>query len=526
MIRRGRRKMWLVFSFLAAVVLAALVVRFIRDSVSIAPTVSKETTYITEPLRSDGYPDYLAALNRRLSEGVTPENNSAVLFWGAMGPSRIAKECRKKYFQMLGIPPLPENGDYFVPSDDFPARWRREKKLTEYKPDTDHGDPLWRQYELVMTRPWSKGESPAWADWLARNEKPLDLLVEASKRPRRFDPLLADDDLVVAVLLPAAQWHRDAARGLAMRAMRRVAEGRIDDAWGDLLACHRLARLVGQGAVAVESLVAITVEAIACRGDQSLLQHAKLTAAQAERMRDDLAKLPPMPKVADILDVGERITCLDSIMMVRRQGTAGLQSLAGGGKGQAGLSTDAAIDWNAILRMANAWYDRVVVGMRKSTRSERSKANDEILRDFHAEAAAKGWKTVLSAAVNPRDARSRTIGLVIMAMMLPAGSALCDAEGRSTMLLDETKLALALAAYRADNGSYPGKLADLVPKYIAEIPKDIFNNDADLHYARQGNGYLLYSVGPSGKDDGGRGEGDRTGKEDWDDLAVRVPAKP
>ena len=40
-------------------------------------TIGKETTYITEPLRPDGYPDYVAALNRRASEGVTPENNAA-----------------------------------------------------------------------------------------------------------------------------------------------------------------------------------------------------------------------------------------------------------------------------------------------------------------------------------------------------------------------------------------------------------------------------------------------------------------
>lgn len=49
-------------------------------------TISKETTYITEPLHPDGYPDYVAVLNQQFSEGVTPENNSAVLFLKAVGP--------------------------------------------------------------------------------------------------------------------------------------------------------------------------------------------------------------------------------------------------------------------------------------------------------------------------------------------------------------------------------------------------------------------------------------------------------
>src|SRR5262245_13901337 len=49
-------------------------------------TVGKETTHVTEPLRKDGTIDYAAALNQRLSRGVTPENNTNVLFWKALGP--------------------------------------------------------------------------------------------------------------------------------------------------------------------------------------------------------------------------------------------------------------------------------------------------------------------------------------------------------------------------------------------------------------------------------------------------------
>jgi len=53
-------------------------------------------------------------------------------------------------------------------------------------------------------------------------------------------------------------------------------------------------------------------------------------------------------------------------------------------------------------------------------------------------------------------------------------------------------------------------------------------SDSDLHYKQEGDGYLLYSVGVNGKDDGGRGREDRkedeNDTEDWDDLVVRVPA--
>ena len=96
------------------------------------------------------------------------------------------------------------------------------------------------------------------------------------------------------------------------------------------------------------------------------------------------------------------------------------------------------------------------------------------------------------------------------------------------MQWDVTRLAFALAAYHADHNAYPAKLADLVPKYVTEVPKDVFGNGRDLHYTLQDGGYLLYSVGMNGKDDGGKSYDDRKNAEDWDDLAVRMSptAKP
>jgi hypothetical protein len=93
------------------------------------------------------------------------------------------------------------------------------------------------------------------------------------------------------------------------------------------------------------------------------------------------------------------------------------------------------------------------------------------------------------------------------------------------MQFELIRLAFALAAYHADRGAYTAKLAELAPKYVAEVPKDIFNA-SELHYRQEGGGYLLYSVGVNGKDDGGRGHDDRKPWRDWDDLAVRVTSSP
>jgi hypothetical protein len=63
--------------------------------------------------------------------------------------------------------------------------------------------------------------------------------------------------------------------------------------------------------------------------------------------------------------------------------------------------------------------------------------------------------------------------------------------------------ALALRAYKLDHGAYPKALADLVPAYLPAVPNDPFAIDQSLRYLPSGTSYLLYSLGPDCKDDGG-----------------------
>lgn len=93
-----------------------------------------------------------------------------------------------------------------------------------------------------------------------------------------------------------------------------------------------------------------------------------------------------------------------------------------------------------------------------------------------------------------------------------------------------TDLAFAMAEYRAEHGGYPSGLRSLNPKYISKLPKDIFNHDADLKYCRSDNGYMIWSVGPNGKDDKGMNWYDRASREDGDDvngddIRVRITAE-
>lgn len=516
----GRK--WLVV-LIVVLAIVLLVVTCNRTGSGVRVTISKETTYITKPLRPDGYPDYVAALNEQFSRGVTPENNSAVLFWQAVGPSEIPSDCREKYFHMLGIEPLPETGDYFVTSHAHIAAQVAHR--------TDNfEEKLREQLEQVMKRPWSKREFPVWAEWLAVNDKPLALLVEASKRPRRYDPLIGE--MAIGVLLPGPQASRDVARSLVARAMLRTREGKVEEAWQDLLACHRLARLVGQGPTIVEGLVAITLDGIARRGDARLLESDKLTTARIAGIRKDLASLPPIPKMANQIDQAERLLFLDCVATIARKGPGSLSDIFGGSKESKGMVEStitslgvACVDWDISLRMGNMWYDRLVEASRRPTHRERKETNEKVNEAIRELAqSVKDLKSLgLSLFTGPRQAISERVGRILVGLLLPAVSAAVEAEDRSLMETQLTDLAFALAAYRVDHGSYPAKLADLVPKYVSAVPKDMFN-EAELHYKRQSGGYLLYSVGPNGIDDGGKYSDAGTGSTRQDDLIIRIPS--
>ena len=80
----------------------------------------------------------------------------------------------------------------------------------------------------------------------------------------------------------ALELDRELAGALTSRAMLYLGHNQPVEAWQDLLACHRLGRLIGSGGVLVDALVGIAIEQLACRGDIAFLDRMKSDAAVIE----------------------------------------------------------------------------------------------------------------------------------------------------------------------------------------------------------------------------------------------------
>jgi hypothetical protein len=63
--------------------------------------------------------------------------------------------------------------------------------------------------------------------------------------------------------------------------------------------------------------------------------------------------------------------------------------------------------------------------------------------------------------------------------------------------------AIALKRYQLRHGKYPERLSELVPEFLAAIPVDYMDGQPIKYQRLDENGFLLYSVGEDGRDDGG-----------------------
>ena len=464
-------------------------------------TVSRETTVVLGPLNPDGTVNYVAALNQMYGEGVTPENNAAVLLLRAAGPKLFGRGRPRRVLKELGIEALPKSGNYFVHLGKFVSG------LQAREPTTSEGIKELRERAHIELRkairgPWSADDYPVIAKWLQANAKPLSMVISATRRPRYHFPFISDSDppILMDVVRPSVGIYRDIARAVAARAMLHAGEGRIDEAVADTLACHRLGRLLGQGARLVDKLVGVLAEGTASEASAALATGGKLTAAQARRFFAKLDALAPIPDVADAVDNSERFFVLDVVgMQARGSWTARY--------GYDGLKIN--VDWDELLRKLNYWYDMQVAAMRKPTFAERAAAaaSFEAASTKHIDALTRRGKWRLGRG---------NLGDSLFMILFCTFTDTRFKQDVTSMRFRLAMVAVALAACKAEKGGYPDKLSELEPGYFKKLPQDLFA-EGPLTYRRVGKGYLLYSVGENMKDDGGKSDDGGA-----DDIAVRA----
>jgi len=499
-------------------------------------TFSRETTRVSSPLTRDGYIDYMLVINQHMSVGVTPENNANVLLWQAIGPHSEGADLGPDFFKLMKTEMLPNPGNYFITLRDFAQqRLKLETNSQAWNRVYNHN---WK----IASQVWSASDYPEIARWLKYNKKPLALVIEASQRSRYYSPMLSNPDreselatTLVSAWIPGTQATLHLARSLAARAMLHLSNGRPEAAWRDLVACHRLGRLLTTGSTLVEMLVGYAIGDISSDAILTYIDHVKPNARQAALLARQLNQTLPVSQLADRIDLVERFTYLDIVQRIARgkDDKVNLQKTIAGNQRKSNAvvlkllpaGAERRTMWNMVLKQGNARYDQYVKAIRIKDPIARLAAVEEFEQDREKHSAYLKSVSKTIAKIANAGSLSTGVGEVLGDMMEPSVmyglSAMVKAELCDLQKQQHLQVAFALSAYHADTGNYPETLLDLTRRYLPEVPLDHFSGK-ELHYRRTEEGYLFYSVAVNRKDDQGQTSQDEPA---GDDLAVRMPRR-
>jgi hypothetical protein len=460
-------------------ILLALDLLWVQSNRTIHP--GYETTRIVVPTLDDGSIDYLAAVETCFSRGITAENNAAPLLLEALGRAALpTTQPPGGITDRLGMPHLPEQGDYFVTDEAFT------------KKPAEPGDPDLADNKHAYQ--WAKDLSPQTLDWLKANDRPLAKIHEAVQRPRLWIPFNGGNrpQMIVSVQIRHVWLLKAAGSALLTRASARIASGDLDGARQDLSDAHRLARLMGQGPTLIERAVSMNMESAACGVDRAAAASGKLSLEQLRDFAKELSSMPELAEPSECANISERYMFLDALQSLARSNPAEAAQV------WSGISNHPMappwvyyflpIPYEKTMKSGNHWHDGYLAAVRQPTYALRHAAfvtceqtATDLAQHSHFGPLSPPWA---------------------LGLFMPALNRIEQRWETSRAELRLTRVAVALAAYKSDRGAYPPTLSDLSPAFLSELPPDNFT-DRPLIYARTDHGYTLYSAGPNMLDDGG-----------------------
>lgn len=304
---------------------------------------------------------------------------------------------------------------------------------------------------------------------LAPNRAALDNLRQAMRLPYLTPPIRDP-----ATMFPYLASYREACREFAAESRVALADGHPDEAIQRALDAVELGTLAERGGVMIHGLVGVACIAIGQRQAEQCVGTLSAAGAHAAGKRLDAI-------------LAKSSTCAEVLEQERRQSLSFLRHLLSGrasAKDLLGPDSGLPAPFNGALGgVAYSFYPKPWT----------YKALDAYYKDLIRD-SDKPFST------RPQPPRPTE---VFTQMLAPVMAGYGFTAARSETQLRLLRLELALREYRALHGQEAGSLAQLVPAHLTAVPLDPMTGKS-FAYKPQAQGYLLYSLGPDGKDDGGK----------------------
>jgi hypothetical protein len=404
--------------------------------------ISKETTYITQPLTADGTRvDYFAALEQQLypPEMKTDDNGYRLIVRALGAAADSAGEANQgtdararaiQVYEKLGLDPAVKPTMTFMEPYHFLRKYVDREGLDEKQ-----------AYELSAEacQPWTLDDLPMMEPWLVQNEPVLDLVGQAVRRPTFCIPLTRSKHATLFAdtpFLQEIQTMRSFARMLQARAHYRIGIGDIDGAMADVISCQRLGRHLESHDTIIACLVGIAIRGVAGAVGIAAVRESQPTEEQLRQFVDELNSIPVRLDIDRIRRV-ERFQTLDLLqaLAVGQESLAELFSDWGDSEYleqfRSGIAAYLAVDWNVVMRRVNASFD--------------DWENIDHLQP----------PSLLSPGNLVIGKRSERVGDFLALYILPAVQAFREATHRLDCQGNLQRIALAMLIYERQHGRLP-----------------------------------------------------------------------
>jgi hypothetical protein len=518
-----RKIMKRIWALSAAVVLAGAAMAALGQTRgasggNVAITVAKDTTAATAPVRADGTVDYVAAINAKYGAGVTPENNGVVMMLQVTGTgdTLIDPKMKGEFLRLLGAKEVPAEQDVW---EEYQAYRKRVKGG-----NADASDQAYEEMMAATEGMWKEHEHPELAAYLKGKDKLLEKVKEAVGAPRWWMPSVASDGrtLESAFLLPPLGVQRDIATTLCAWAALKADAGDVNGALADIWVVRKMARQIGGGPTLSERLVGVVMEKFGTKTLAGIAATGQLTEAQCKAIAGALDAFGPMPEMVDAVDCCERWTILDLVETFatgQKDIIDKAVSMAGGNDSEHPGGTrllpledveQEDVDWNAVLRFCNKYFDDEVAAMQKPNMVEMRAAiaafEDRVINmRFERGGRSSDPNERKRRPLEARAAYSERVAKLIASIFIPGLGKAAELERRAYEQLEMVRVIVAAAQMKAKTGNWPAKAEELVPGVLKELPKDAYSPSGaePFKYVVRNGGVRVYSVGENGKDDGG-----------------------
>jgi len=354
------------------------------------------------------------------------------------------------------------------------------------------------------------------SQWVESNEAALREFKTAAAMPYCLRSYATDpnmrDPWVMGVVLPHLSPLRSLGRLSIWRSRIDLERGDTRQAVEDCLAVARAGRHWQRSGILIEQLVGLALGQLGHLEILAIVQTRELSPADLADLQRELTTLYPGRYPLINLEA-ERLGILDTIQRVFTEG--------GPGGGHIALAGTRKL--SDFMTATGSWDDEsewiMAVGIVHAGRGKTTTKANWLFDEQAKLARLTPYERHAAQAPRTDDLLQSlpAYRYALIHILAPALDRAAEIAFRGKVLHEATITAVALQRYRLEKGAYPASLDALRQAgYIDAVPADPYGT-GPLAYKVTDDRFILYSVGPDFKDNGGTPGTDRKGRPQmWD----------